>query len=129
MIDTIKRLIKRWGALKALFNSQEYFLVTACQEGHIEPWRGPIKYEYIKNTDRELFYEFVHDYVENNLRPITGKFTCVRTYENREQDVFVMKGSDVIFDNGYMNAISNGNTFVHKVPTEEIFSHFKFVSK
>jgi hypothetical protein len=62
----IRKLFKRWKEIKALINADEYFLVVANQKSNIEPWRGPIEYDYIKNTDREVFYKFVKDYIKNN---------------------------------------------------------------
>ena len=61
----IVNLFKRWKEVKALINSDEYFLVTAKQEDCVEPWRGPIKYEYMNNTDRDLFYKFVKDHLND----------------------------------------------------------------
>ena len=83
----------------------------------------------IVDTNRDLFYTFIHDFIENNLRSISGKFMCVRSYEDLEHDIYIPKGSEVTFDKGYANVISNGNLITYKMPIEEIFSHFKFISK
>jgi hypothetical protein len=64
----IKRLIKRWKVVKALLNSQEYFLITAYQDNNFEPWRHAIKYDYYNNTDRELFYTIISDYIKNKYK-------------------------------------------------------------
>lgn len=58
------KLKEYWTIFKALRKSHEYFIVTSYQEDWVEPWRGPIKYEYLANTDRELFYKFIQDYID-----------------------------------------------------------------
>lgn len=62
----IKKIIERWKAIKALITSEEYFLTVANQKNpYGEPWRGPILYDYIANTDRELFYVFIKEHIKN----------------------------------------------------------------
>lgn len=61
----IKRIIERWKAIKALLKCDEYFLGVSWKK---EDNSRVICYDYINNTDRELFYKFVHDYIENNLK-------------------------------------------------------------
>lgn len=58
------KLKEYWTIFKALRKSREYFIVTSYQEDWVEPWRGLIKYEYLTNTDRELFYKFIQDYID-----------------------------------------------------------------
>ena len=58
------KLKEYWTIFKALRKSREYFIVTSYQEDWVEPWRGPIKYEYLANTDRELFYKFAKDHID-----------------------------------------------------------------
>lgn len=123
----IKTIKERWNAIKALLKCDEYFLGVSYKYGDNE--YDPIQYNYINNTDRDLFYVFIHDYIENNLRSISGKFVCIRSYEDLERDIFIMKGSEVTFNKGYCNVISHGSIFSYKMPIEEIFSHFKFISK
>lgn len=125
----IKTIKERWQAIKALLKCDEYFLGVAWKNKDYKDEHGLICYDYINNTDRDLFYTFMHDFIENNLRSISGKFICVRSYEDTEHDVFIMKGSEITFNEGQVTVISNGDTFLYKVPIEEIFSHFKFISK
>lgn len=130
----IKRIIKRLKAIKSLINANEYFLGVANQKNtYGELWRGPIIYEYFNNTDRNLFYTFIHDYIENNLRAVSGQFICIRDY--KDQVLTISEGQYVDFDKGYIINIYNkypstitSDLFKHKIPTEEIFSHFKFIS-
>jgi hypothetical protein len=126
---TIKLLIERIKLIKTLLKCDEYFLAVANSKNNIEPWRGPIIYEYFTNSDRELFWAFVHDHIENTKRSITGNFICIRTYSDDQKDVYVMKGDVVKFNNGYITAVSNGSTFQYRIPNEEIYSHFKLISK
>ena len=58
----IKKIINHWKEIKALINADEYLLVIANKD------LQRIKYEYINNTDRELFYVFVQDYIKNKLK-------------------------------------------------------------
>ena len=59
------KLKEYWTIFKALRKSREYFIVTSSKEDCVELWRGPIKYEYLSNTDRELFYKFIQDHIDN----------------------------------------------------------------
>lgn len=125
----IKTIKERWKAIKALLKCDEYFLGVAWKDDRYHNDHGLICYDYINNTDRDLFYTFIHDFIENNLRSISGKFICVRSYEDLEHDIYIPKGSEITFDKGYANVISCGNVITYKMPIEEIFSHFKFISK
>lgn len=127
-MNIIKIIKKRWNAIKSLLNCDEYFLVTACKDTNFEPWRRAVKYNYYNNTDRDLFYTIISDHINTNLRSITGKFICIKSYENNEHNISIIKGSEVIFNKGYINVISNGKPFSYKMPTEEIFLYFKFIS-
>lgn len=60
----IKRIIERWEAIKKLLMADEYFLGVAKQK---ENYSNVRCYDYIKNTNRKIFYTFVHDYIEENL--------------------------------------------------------------
>ena len=61
-----KRIKKRWKAIKALINSEEYFLTVANQKNpYGEHKLGPIQYEYFKNTNRGLFFTFIKDHIKN----------------------------------------------------------------
>jgi len=63
----IKNLIKRWKAVKALLTSAEYFLTVTNQKNPYGPIElGPIVYDYIDNTDREMFYVFVKSWIKDN---------------------------------------------------------------
>ena len=56
-------------AIWKLLTSEEYFLVVANQYNpYGEKELGPIKYEYMTNTDRELFYVFVKDHMKNYFK-------------------------------------------------------------
>ena len=57
------KLKEYWTIFKALRKSEEYFIMTSYREDCYEPWRGPIKYEYLANTNREVFYKFIQDYI------------------------------------------------------------------
>lgn len=130
MKNIFKKLKERWYVINSIWKAEEYFVAIANKKGNYKNKDfAPILYEYMNNTKRELFYTFIHDYIENNLRSISGKFICVRSYEDIEHDIFIMKGSEVTFEKGYCNVISAGSVFSYKMPTEEIFSHFKFISK
>lgn len=53
-------------AIWKLWKSEEYFLTVANQKNPYGlRYLGPIKYEYMSNTDRELFYIFVKDHIHN----------------------------------------------------------------
>lgn len=60
--------------LKAIFNilfSEEFFVVTTKQ---INPYGkksdGPITYKYFTNTNRNLFFLYIKDYINNKLNNI-----------------------------------------------------------
>ena len=132
----IKKIIKHWKEIKALINSDEYFLAVANSDSKFEPWSEPwrhvVKYNYMTNTNRQMFYTFVHDSIENEYRTITGKFVCIRDYTFNN---FTIKQDTIVeFNNGYLcNIFSNDNLtieeniFKHRIPTPEIFSHFKLI--
>ena len=57
--DKIKAIWKLWKA-------EEYFLTVANQKNPYGAYEnGPIIYEYISNTDRDLFHQFVIDHIKN----------------------------------------------------------------
>lgn len=124
----MKKFIERIKALKALWNAEEYFLVTANMDTRFStpgtPPNGPIFYNYMHNTDRELFYLFVHNYVEDNMRPETGKFECVLDYEFSSGHK-ISKGQIVNIRNRYVE-IDNGteSKLSLKIPKAELCSHF-----
>lgn len=51
-----QKLIERIKAIKAILFAGEYFVSVANT-------KGPIVYEYFTNTDRDMFYIFVKDYI------------------------------------------------------------------
>ena len=63
----IKRIIKRWDAIKKLLMADEYFLSVASQK---ENYANVICYDYVDNTNRDLFYSFVNDYIKEKLKYI-----------------------------------------------------------
>ena len=124
----MKKFIERIKALKALWKAEEYFLVTANMDTRFStpglPPNGPILCNYMHNTDRELFYLFVHNYVEDNMRPETGKFECVLDYEFSSGHK-ISKGQIVNIRNRYVE-IDNGteDKLSLKIPKAELCSHF-----
>lgn len=60
------KFIERLKAIKAILFAEEFFVTVANQKnpyGNI--CDGPIVYDYFSNTDRDLFYIFVKDYITN----------------------------------------------------------------
>lgn len=66
-MEIIKRIIDRWDAIKAIIKCDEYFLGVAKQKDNNS---RVICYDYINNTDRDMFYNFVHDYIEDKFMSI-----------------------------------------------------------
>lgn len=64
----IKRIIERWDAIKKLLMADEYFLSVASQK---ENYANIIYYDYVDNTNRDLFYNFVNDYIKEKLKHIS----------------------------------------------------------
>ena len=67
------KLIERLKAIKAILFAEEYFVSVANQMNpYGKKCDGPIVYEYFSNTDRNVFYIFVKDYItkfsKNNTR-------------------------------------------------------------
>ena len=128
-----KKFIERIKALKALWKAEEYFLVTANMDTRystpgLQP-NGPIVYEYMNNTDREMFYLFAHNYIEENMRPETGKFECILDYEF-SSGYKISKGQIVNVCNGYVEVDSTAeDVFSLKIPKAELCSHFVWISK
>lgn len=53
-------------AIWRLWKSEEYFLTVANQKNPYGAiYLGPIKYEYMTNTNRGMFYQFVKDHIHN----------------------------------------------------------------
>ena len=127
------KLLERLKIIKKIFTADEYFLTIANQHNpYGRKESGPIKYEYFTNSDRELFWAFVHDHIENTKRSITGNFICVRDYRIDEMNI-IKRGAEVYLKDGYIEHIANDDSnlviskrFKHKIPTEEIYSHFKY---
>lgn len=70
--DKLKAIWKLW-------NAEEYFLTVANQKNLYGAYEnGPILYEYISNTDRDWFYQFIMDHIKN-LR-LTNK---LKNHDNR----------------------------------------------
>ena len=60
------KFIERLKAIKAILFAEEYFVTVANQKNpYGRKYDGPIVYEYFSNTDRNLFYIFVKDYITN----------------------------------------------------------------
>lgn len=58
--------ISKWKAIKRILKEDEFFLMTASVDYTFNTdGLGPIKYNYDTNTDRELFYIFLKDFVKN----------------------------------------------------------------
>ena len=51
--------ISKWKAIKRILTEDEFFLMTASE------YDTYIKYNYDTNTDRELFYVFLTDFVKD----------------------------------------------------------------
>lgn len=51
--------ISKWKAIKRILIEDEFFLMTASE------YDTYIKYNYDTNTDRELFYVFLTDFVKD----------------------------------------------------------------
>ena len=58
--------ISKWKAIKRILTEDEFFLMTASVDYTYNiGGLGPIKYNYDTNTDRELFYVFLTDFVKD----------------------------------------------------------------
>lgn len=58
--------VSKWKAIKRILKEDEFFLMTASiDDTYNKNGLGPIKYNYATNTDRELFYVFLRDFVKN----------------------------------------------------------------
>ena len=62
--------ITKWKAIKRILKEDEFFLMTASVDyTYNRNGLEPIKYNYDTNTDRELFYVFLRDFVKDlNLK-------------------------------------------------------------
>ena len=61
-----KKFKTKLKAIKAILFANEYFVTVANQKNLYGPNDlGPIYYEYISNTDRELFYVFVKGHIKD----------------------------------------------------------------
>lgn len=128
-----KKFIERIKALKALWKAEEYFLVTANIDTRFstpgQPPNGPIVYNYMNNTDREMFYLFANNYIEENMLSETGKFECILDYEF-SSGYKISKGQIVNVHNGYIEVDNTTeDIFSLKIPKTELCSHFVFMSK
>jgi hypothetical protein len=62
------KLIERLKAIKAILFAEEFFVTVANQQNpYGKKCDGPIAYEYFSNTDRNVFYLFVKDYILKNI--------------------------------------------------------------
>lgn len=59
-LNNIKR---RWNIIKKLIYGDEYFI---CIANPHKEYNNIITYDYICNTNRSIFYKFIHDYIETN---------------------------------------------------------------
>lgn len=58
--------VSKWKAIKRILKEDEFFLMTASIDStYNKNGIGPIKYHYETNTDRELFYVFLRDFVKD----------------------------------------------------------------
>jgi len=116
------KFLEKIKIIKKIFTCDEYFLTVAYQHNpYGRKELGSIRYEYFTNSDRELFWTFVHDHIENTKRSITGNFVCVRDYKVNDL-ITIKSGTQVYLKDGY---ITNYD-IIYKIPTEEIYSHFKY---
>lgn len=132
----IKRIIERWDAIKKLIMADEYFLGVAKQK---ENYSNVRCYDYINNTNRDMFYTFVHDYIEENLRPISGKFICTNHFHihkgyntiiNIPKDtiVHVKNGIIIKLEGGEGTINEAGLSYLGTLPTKELYAHFTYIS-
>ena len=128
-----KKFIERIKALKALWKAEEYFLVIANMNTRFstpgQQPNGPIVYNYMNNTDRETFYLFANNYIEENMLSETGQFECILDYEFSSGHK-ISKGQIVNVHNGYIE-VNNAteDIFSLKIPKTELCSHFVLMSK
>lgn len=62
------KFIERLKAIKAILFAEEFFVTVANQMNpYGKKYDGPIAYEYFSNTDRNVFYLFVKDYILKNI--------------------------------------------------------------
>ena len=62
------KLLEKLKIIKKIFSSDEYFVTVAYQDNpYGRKELGPIRYEYFTNSDRELFWTFVHDHIKNTI--------------------------------------------------------------
>ena len=54
--------VSKWKEIKRIITEDEFFLITASYN---KDGLGSIKYNYETNTDRELFYVFLRDFVKD----------------------------------------------------------------
>lgn len=58
------KIIKKLKAIKAIIFSDEYFVSVANQKNpYGKICDGPSVYEYFSNTNRNMFYIFIKDYI------------------------------------------------------------------
>lgn len=58
--------VSKWKAIKRILKEDEFFLMTASiDDKYNRNDLGPIKYHYETNTDRELFYVFLRDFIKD----------------------------------------------------------------
>lgn len=132
----IKRIFERWEAIKKLLMADEYFLGVAKQK---ENYSNVRCYDYINNTNRETFYTFVHDYIEENLRPISGKFICINHFHvhkgynsiidiAKDTIVYVNKGIITKIEGGEGTINEDGLSYLGTLPTKELYAHFTYIN-
>ncbi len=58
------KIIERLKVIKSILFADEYFVAVANQKNpYGKICNGPIVYKYFSNTDRNVFYIFVKDYI------------------------------------------------------------------
>lgn len=63
------KIIERLKAIKAILFAEEFFVAAANQKNpYGRKCDGPIVYDYFSNTDRNIFYLFINDYISEYIR-------------------------------------------------------------
>ena len=131
----LKGFIQRWKAIKKLLFCDEYFLGITYKDDN-NP--NVVCYDYVKNSDRDIFYRFVHDYIEEKLRPISGKFICTNhfhVHKGYESIIDISKNTIVHINNGIIVDIEGGEGTINEkglsylgvIPTKELYAHFTYI--
>ena len=115
--------------------ADEYFLGVTKQK---EKYSNIMCYDYINNTNRDWFYTVIHDYIEENLRPISGQFICINhfhVHKGNNSIIDIAKDTIVHVDHGIITKIEGGEGTVNQeglsylgtLPTKELYAHFTYI--